>query len=223
MWKSLIVIFFVLSSSLLASACKDKSDAPAAAAPRAINVTTAVARRMDLQVTEVAVGSETAVADSITAGGQPLLRMPFPLEVARRMQINQDVTLRNFGDSETATGRVRAIRPALNATTASAEVIVQVTGPGGWQPQGSVRGEVVLEVHPQAIVIPETALVLRPAGSVVYLADNGVAHERKVTTGVTRNGLTEIIEGLDGGETVVKDGAPMLSDGAKLREPEAKP
>jgi hypothetical protein len=223
MWKSLLVILVLLGSGLLVSACKEKSESPAAVQARAVNVTTAVARRMDLPVTEAAVGSETAVADSIAAGARPRLRMPFPLEVARRMKIGQAVTLRNFGEGGTATGRIQAIRPALNATTASAEVIVQVTGPAGWQPRGSVRGEVVLEVHNQAVVVPETAVVLRPAGSVVYVAEDGVAHERKVTTGVTRNGLTEITEGLDGGEAVVKDGAPMLSEGAKLREPEANP
>jgi len=66
-------------------------------------------------------------------------------------------------------------------------------------------------------VVLEQAVVLRPAGTVVYVPEGDKVKERKVQTGVQRDGESEILTGLKPGETVVVDGAGMLSDGAKIK------
>ena len=68
-----------------------------------------------------------------------------------------------------------------------------------------------------ATVVPEQAVVLRPAGAVVYVPDGDNVKERAIQTGVQRGGESEILTGLKSGETVVVDGAAMLSDGAKIK------
>lgn len=98
-----------------------------------------------------------------------------------------------------------------------------VRSSGNWRPSGSLRGEVTLGVRQNAVVVPEQAVVLRPAGTTVYMIENSVARERPVKTGVARDGMIEIIEGIPAGATVAVDGAALLSDGAKVGVREAAP
>ncbi|HYD33811.1 MAG TPA: efflux RND transporter periplasmic adaptor subunit, partial [Methylophilaceae bacterium] len=74
-----------------------------------------------------------------------------------------------------------------------------------------------------AVVVPEQSVVLRPAGEVVYVIKDGVAHQQIVKTGVRQSGLVEIIEGLQDGEIVAVDGAAFLTDQAKVTVQEAQP
>ena len=66
-------------------------------------------------------------------------------------------------------------------------------------------------------MVPETAVVLRPAGSVVYRLEGEQVREVKVVTGMVRDGEIEITNGLAPGVTVVVDGAALLSEGARVQ------
>jgi len=116
---------------------------------------------------------------------------------------------------------VKEIRPALNSSTQTMEIIAELPAGKEWYSIGSVRGEVVLAVRRGAIVVPEQAVVLRPAGSVVYVPEGDLVKERTVQTGQLRDGEIEILTGLTAGETVVVNGAGLLSDGAKIKRREA--
>jgi multidrug efflux pump subunit AcrA (membrane-fusion protein) len=211
--------------ALLATGCgKKEADKPI---EKIVNVTTAVAVKKDLPITESAVGSTTSlsVAQALDPNsmrrGTLTIRLPFPEHVARQLRIGQSVRLTSFDDAnKTAAARVTEIRPALNSNTQTMEVIAELPAGHEWYSIGSVRGEVVVAVRRGATVIPEQAVVLRPAGSVVYVPEGDLAKERTVQTGQMRDGETEILTGLKAGETVVVDGAGLLSDGArvKLRE-----
>lgn len=184
-----------------------------------VSITTATAVSRDLPVTESAVGALTSILTSTLDDGHgaPVsVRLPFPDHIARRLKVGQSVTLSGFLDSSrNTTGQIREIRPALNSTTQSMEVIVSVAD-RRWRPAGSIRGEVVLDVRRGAVLVPEQAVVLRPAGQVVYVISGESVAARQVRTGITRDGLVEIVEGLKPGERVANDGAALLSDGAKV-------
>jgi multidrug efflux pump subunit AcrA (membrane-fusion protein) len=74
--------------------------------------------------------------------------------------------------------------------------------------------------------VPEQSVVLRPAGKVVYAVvadgEQRKAQQRVVRTGAKKNGVIEILEGLEAGETVVEDGAGFLTNGAVVAVKEAK-
>lgn len=187
-----------------------------------VNATVAAVVVKDLAVTEAAVGAETAIGlmrdydPTRVAGGTFYVRLPFPEHVANRLKIGQTVMLTSFSEPSMAVpGKIREIRPALDSTTLSREVIVAASG--GWRPAGSIRGEVVLGVRKRALVVPEQAVVLRPAGGVVYVAEGETVKERVVQQGVQRGGEIEIVSGLNAGENVVVDGAAQLTDGAKIK------
>lgn len=214
---------FLLGLFLLAlAACTSKE--PPKPPERVVTVTAAPATQRDIAVTESAVGAETAVVAALgydptrTTTGAAYIRLPFPESIALQLKVGQPVRLSNFASPEqTVTGHIREIRPALNITTVSREVIVAVPRSRKWRPEGSVRGEVTLGVRKNAVTVPEQAVVLRPAGTVVYVVEGEVARERKVRPGIAREGVIEIADGLKPGETVVVDGAALLSDNVKVR------
>jgi membrane fusion protein (multidrug efflux system) len=197
---------------VLAAGCTKKQvDKPV---EKVTNVTTAVAIKKDLPIVESAVGTTTSL--SVAQALDPnsvrrstfTIRLPFPEHVARQLRIGQSVRLTSFDDPNKAvSARVKEIRPALNSSTQTMEVIAELPATHEWYSVGSVRGEVV---------------VLRPAGAVVYMLQDGVVRERPVQPGVQRDGETEIQTGLKAGETVVVDGASMLSDGAKIKVRDAQ-
>ncbi|MEK7759817.1 MAG: efflux RND transporter periplasmic adaptor subunit [Pseudomonadota bacterium] len=212
----------LLGMAMLAVGCgKKEADKPV---EKIVNVTTAVAIKKDLPIVESAVGSTTSlsVAQALDPNsvrrGSITIRLPFPEHVARQLRIGQNVRLTSFDNSnKAATATIKEIRPALNSSTQTMEVIAELPTGREWYSVGSVRGEVVVAVHRGATVIPEQAVVLRPAGAVVYVPQDGVAREQPVQPGTQRDGQIEILTGLKAGETVVMDGAGMLSDGAKIK------
>ncbi|MGE5320488.1 MAG: efflux RND transporter periplasmic adaptor subunit [Hyphomicrobiaceae bacterium] len=211
---------FLLALIIGTAACGKKEEPTPQ--EKIVNVTVARVVARDLPVTESAVGGETWVSQAETydptrdLARRIYIRLPFPLEIVRRLRVGQEVTLTNFDDNRKTIGVIREIRPALSTMTQTVEVIAEIRKPGAWRPSGSVRGEVTLDVHRHALVVPEQAIVLRPAGAVIYVVENGVAHARTVKTGIDREGIVEILEGVKAGETVAVDGAALLSDGAKV-------
>lgn len=206
---------------LLVNACQRKEEVKPP--ERITQITVDAAKTRDLPLVESATGRETALGFSLdydptrVARGNYHVRLTFPEQVANQLRIGQNVRLTSFGnDAKAISGEVTDIRPALNTTTLSREVIVVVRNAAGWRPSGSIKGEVTLGVHKNAVVVPEQAVVLRPAGTVVYVIDNNVARERAVKTGIARDGVIEILEGVAANAVVAVDGASLLSDGAKV-------
>lgn len=215
--------FITLAVAVLAlTACGKKEAAPPPA--KVVNVTTTQVVKKDLQIVESAVGSATSlsVAQALdptqVRRGTFTIRLPFPEHVARQLRPGQAVKLTSFDDpGKTATATVQQIRPALDSTTQTMEVIAALPGGREWYAVGSVRGEVVIGVRRGTLVVPEQAVVLRPAGSVAYVLEGETVKERPVQTGLLRSGELEITKGLQAGETVAVDGASLLSEGARVR------
>lgn len=147
------------------------------------------------------------------------VRLPFPESAAERIKPGLPVML----STPTAPGalqvKVQEVRPMVGTSNRAFEVVVEVANPGGWKPGASVNGAVVLEEHPEAVVVPEISVVLRPAGKVVYVVENDKATQRLVRTGVVQNGMVEIVSGLKAGETVAVDGSGFLTDKAAVMVP----
>jgi membrane fusion protein, multidrug efflux system len=215
----------LLALGLLATLAACTKETPKAPEKVAF-ITTATVKTRDLPIAESAVGAETVVGAALDfdptrdTARRYFIRLPLPIHVARQIRPGQPIALTNFTDNKTARGRIRQILPALNNLTQTIEVIAEVPTPGSWRPEGSIRGEVILGIRRGALVVPEQAVVLRPAGAVVYVPESGVARERVVKQGILRDGEIEILQGLKAGDTVVVDGAGLLSEGAtvKLRE-----
>ena len=137
----------LLALAVLVAGCgKKAADKPA---EKLVNITTATVQKKDLSVVESAVGSTTSlsVAQALDptqrSGGKLSVRLPFPEHVARQLRIGQSVRLTSFDQAaKTATATVKEIRPALNSTTQTLEIIAELRAGHEWYSVGSVQGEV---------------------------------------------------------------------------------
>jgi membrane fusion protein (multidrug efflux system) len=69
------------------------------------------------------------------------------------------------------------------------------------------------EVRPNAVVVPEEAIVPIQGATFVFLVREGKASRRQVGLGIRTPGIAEIRSGLDAGDTVVVGGQERLQDG----------
>lgn len=158
----------------------------------------------------------------VTATHTLRINLPFPETAANRIHPGEAVTLSTpTAPDQVVSARIQDVKPLVDANSRAVNAIVEIANPGSWQAGASVKAAVAVSQHPQAIVVPTAAIVLRPAGSVVYVVQGERVAQRVVTPGIQQGDQTEILSGLKAGETVVVDGAGFLTDGARISYQEA--
>ncbi len=172
------------------------------------------------------VEKQTAVLGQYVKVGDPMFqvvslhklraRLPFPETLSGQVHRGMAVRINAAGDGAMLTGKIAEIRPMAGANNRAFDAFVTFDNPGAWRPGATVTASVVLEEHQNAVTVPEQSVILRPAGKVVYVVQNGKALQRVVQVGITQDGRTEIVSGLQAGETVVVDGAGFLTDQAAV-------
>lgn len=159
--------------------------------------------------------------------GDPLLQiiskqklrahLPLPESVAAKIHAGIKVRLSTPTSPNEVVSTIRELKPLISETSRAVDVIADVNDEAGWQPGASVKGEIILGDHANAVLVPEQSVVLRPAGEVVYVIQNDIAMQKIVKTGLRQDGKIEIVEGLSAGEVIAKDGAAFLTDKAKIK------
>lgn len=107
-------------------------------------------------------------------------------------------------------GTVTQVSPALDPASTTVEVWVEVDNRTGALKAGSsARVELIARSVPDALVIPEAALVTAPTGStfVIVVDKDNKPHLRKVSVGIRDRGNAQITDGLDSGLRVATTGA----------------
>lgn len=145
-------------------------------------------------------------------------------EEAAEIKVGNAATLTVSGAEKPVEGKVTLVSPALDPNSTTVEVWVQARNPEGrLKPGTSVRVSIVSETVPDAIVIPESALLTSAEGAttVMIFGDDGTAHTRKVKAGIHEAEKVQILEGLKEGEKVITVGAYGLDDKTKVQIGEA--
>jgi len=88
---------------------------------------------------------------------------------------------------------------------------------GALRPGMFVRTRLIIAERPQALTIPEEALVPVGSSQYVFRVSAGKAERVKVETGIRRDGRVEIVAGLSAGDVVVTAGQIKLRDGVAVR------
>jgi RND family efflux transporter MFP subunit len=174
----------------------------------------------EVEVQIVAPGDYVKVGDplfQLVGTSRVHAHLPFPESAGPRLRIGQPVRITSpLVPGVVVQARIDEIRPSITATTRALDVIVKFDSDGKFRGGGTVNAQVVTGRKENAVVVPEQSVVLRPAGKVVYLVEDGKAIQRIVETGIRKDGFIEILSGLSGGETVVADGAGFLTNNAPV-------
>jgi RND family efflux transporter, MFP subunit len=124
------------------------------------------------------------------------------------------------GGEPLGTGTVASVGASLDSTSRAVGIRVSLTSPKRSLRLGeSVYGEIAIETRPRAVVIPAEALVPgdEPNTYKVFVVDaKGTAIPHEVKVGGRTATSVEILEGLNGGEKVVTQGAFGVADSSKV-------
>ncbi len=164
--------------------------------------------------------------------GQPLVELVVmdPIEIAfsvperyrGKIETGQQILFETPAvPNRSFSGYTTYISPSADSATRSLKLKARLSNeesvlqPGFF---GAVR--LILETHPDAAVIPESAIVPRGEEKFVYVVNNSVAHLRKIVPGEFFDASVEVLEGLQTGETVIIAGQQKVADGypVKIRD-----
>lgn len=110
-------------------------------------------------------------------------------------------------------GTIAAIDPRVDPVTRAARVRAVFANPDERILPGLLARIAIQSAAREAIVVPESALMVRGEETAVYVVEGGRAQWRRVETGGRRPGEVEIVAGLAPGEQVVADGQIHLRPG----------
>jgi len=168
---------------------------------------------------EAEVQSGTVLA-RVAAGGPP--RVEARAAAGDRARLHPGLGVRfvlpgsTGGAGAAGRGILREISPELEAG-GTAPVVAEATAGAGLPASGEgVEVHVELDPRPDALTVPEEALVVSEGGSALFVVEGGGARRRVVVTGARGEGRIEVISGLAAGDKVVVSGAALLSDGIRV-------
>ena len=123
-----------------------------------------------------------------------------------------------------ATGELTTMDNQIDPNTGTVKLKAAFANQAGELfPNQFVNARLLLDVKKDALIVPSAAIQKNPQGAFVFVlnADKTVTM-RQVKPGITQEGETSVLEGLEVGEQVVVDGAERLRDGNKVevKEPE---
>jgi len=133
-------------------------------------------------------------------------------------------------------GLITALNPKVETTTRNVQVRAELANPDGRLLPGMFADlQVLLPTETAQVVVPETAITYTLYGNSVLLVTEDtppegvsadepylVVERRFVTTGERRDGLTVVLEGLEGGEQVIVAGQLKLDNGAHVAISESR-
>ncbi|MGE4053748.1 MAG: efflux RND transporter periplasmic adaptor subunit [Vicinamibacterales bacterium] len=134
----------------------------------------------------------------------------------RRIASGQPATVEvDAYPGETFNGRVAHIAPVLDPTTRTAQVEIEIDNPEyRLKPGMYARVSFTVDVRPNVLVIPTSALVEAVGSRGVFLADeSNKAVFQPITVGLVEEKLTEVSSGLQEGQPIITTGAAALRNG----------
>lgn len=140
-------------------------------------------------------------------------------EIAQlRLGANVKVKIDALG-SQDFTGTITRLSPVATMPSRTFTAEVSIPNEQSILKAGMfARVQVPVQVHTQALVVPETALVMKEDIKTVYVlaADNKV-QQRVLKLGYVSDGWAEVLDGIKDGEQIVVAGQNKLRDGSTIR------
>ncbi|MGU3538586.1 efflux RND transporter periplasmic adaptor subunit [Methylobacterium sp. A54F] len=166
------------------------------------------------------------VGATATAVGEPLFRLiargeielegEVPETSLPRLTVGAPAEL-ELDDGRRLAGRVRRVYPEVDRATRLGKVRVALTEDASLRIGAFARGTVELARRRGVTVPVSTLLFGADGGASLLVVKDGRVEARRVETGLSAGGVTEIRRGVADGETVVLRAGSFLRDGDRVR------
>ena len=163
-------------------------------------------------------GKLVTIADTSSV----IVKAPFSDTLAAQLKTGDPATvLPTDTSAEEMKGQITLLGRSSDPANRTVEVWVTLgNDEGKLRANGAAQVTISANSKNDAIVVPASAVTLEASnateGTVMVVDAQNVAHETKVTVGIRTAESVEIVEGLQGGETVVIEGNYALPDGTKV-------
>ncbi|MGB9907076.1 MAG: efflux RND transporter periplasmic adaptor subunit [Candidatus Saccharicenans sp.] len=115
-------------------------------------------------------------------------------------------------------GQVAAISPLVSPTERTCSVFIHLDNPSGEiKPGMHAEVEIVSDVFPGRLLVPQAAVLVRGGRPLVFVVENGLAKWRYLQTGEENEQYVEVLEGVSEGEQVITEGHLTLAHDSPVR------
>jgi membrane fusion protein (multidrug efflux system) len=137
----------------------------------------------------------------------------------RQVQVGQSLAVNlDALPGKTYEGKVFAVNPLVDAAGRAIVIRAIVRNPDtSLRPGMFARVRLFTREAKDAMVVPETALFSAGDEQLVFRVADGKARRAKVEIGQRRDGMVEILQGLDPADVVVTAGQQKIRDGVPVR------
>jgi membrane fusion protein (multidrug efflux system) len=168
----------------------------------------------------VSIGAYVNPATRIaTLQGIDVLKLDFsiPERYAAMIKIGDPLQFSLASGDVTFTATVSAVEPRIDIVTRSVLVrAVCANIDGTLLPGAFARVEFTVARNESALLVPSLSVISGLEERTVYVAVDGLAQRRLVTTGARTTTHIQILEGLKAGEVVITSGIQQLRNGASI-------
>jgi membrane fusion protein (multidrug efflux system) len=147
-----------------------------------------------------------------------LMDVKLPEKHLPEVTLDQMVQISNYNVAkDTIYGRISQISPVINADTRTFQSILQINNEKGLlRPGMFIKAFILSEKRDSTIVILKQTVISRQDGKVVFTVENGIATEKKITTGLENMDVIEVSTGLKINDRLVISGFETLRNKSKV-------
>ena len=166
----------------------------------------------------------------LAAANQPLLtvmntsrliaKSHIPQSEAAVLKVGDPAELKIPGLDDPIKGHVSLVSPALDPGSTTIEVWVEASKPDpALKPGMSVEVSMTAKTLKDALVVPTPAVYRNSEGAdfVLLAGSDGHAHLKTVQTGVRNSEFTQIVTGVNPGDSVITSGGYALPDNTQIK------
>ncbi len=143
-------------------------------------------------------------------------RIFVPEKALPQLKLGQSASIRveTYPESDFV-GRIKMINPAVDASSGTVKVTIEVNRPGNLLRPGMFGTvSIATESHPNAIVIPKKSIVReRDLNYVFTIQSDDTVQRKEVEIGFSEDAWVEVLAGVEEGESIVTVGHETLNEG----------
>lgn len=135
------------------------------------------------------------------------------------VDVEQEVYVLNYTMPEdTLIGMVSQLSPAIDETTRTFSGVINVANADlKLRPGMFVQGDIVTQRHEDVFIISKEIMSKTSKGSFVFVADKGIARQKRITTGLENDTEIEVLTGLSSSDMIITEGYETLRERSKIK------